>query len=43
LNHQEEHLSILPDVAEEVRDFYDRYPHPRPVDSLEKYRFLLRR
>ena len=28
--------SVL-DVAEEVRDFYDRYPYPPPVDSLEKY------
>ena len=27
-------------MAEEVRDFYDRYPYPRPVDSLEKYRRL---
>jgi SAM-dependent methyltransferase len=26
------------DVAEEVRDFYDRSPYPRPIDSLEKYR-----
>ena len=25
------------DVAEEVRDFYDRYPYPPPVDNLEKY------
>jgi SAM-dependent methyltransferase len=25
------------DVAEKVRDFYDRYPYPSPVDSLEKY------
>jgi len=25
-------------TAEEVRDFYDRYPYPRPVDSLDKYR-----
>jgi SAM-dependent methyltransferase len=24
-------------VAEEVRHFYDQYPYPRPVDSLEKY------
>jgi len=24
-------------VAEEVRDFYDRYPYPPPVDDLEKY------
>src|SRR5271156_2684857 len=30
----------LPDVAEEVRHFYDRYPYPPPVDSLEKYRGL---
>ena len=29
-----------PDVAEEVRDFYDRYPYPQPLDSLEKYRQL---
>jgi SAM-dependent methyltransferase len=28
------------DVAEEVRSFYDRYPYPRPVDSLEQYRRL---
>ena len=27
-------------VAAEVRDFYERYPYPRPVDSLEKYRLL---
>lgn len=25
------------DVAAEVRDFYDRYPYPPPVDNLEKY------
>jgi SAM-dependent methyltransferase len=25
------------DIAEEVRDFYERYPYPPPVDSLEKY------
>jgi SAM-dependent methyltransferase len=30
----------LPGVSEAVRDFYDRYPYPRPVDSLEKYRRL---
>src|SRR5271170_7701783 len=28
------------DAAEEVRDFYDRYPYPPPVDNLEKYRQL---
>lgn len=27
-------------MAELVRDFYDRYPYPPPVDSLEKYRLL---
>jgi len=27
-------------VAAEVRDFYDRYPYPRPVASLEAYRQL---
>jgi len=34
---QEEEHSLSLDVAEEVRDFYERYPYPRPVDSLEKY------
>jgi 2-polyprenyl-3-methyl-5-hydroxy-6-metoxy-1,4-benzoquinol methylase len=29
-------------VAEIVRDFYDRYPYPPPVDSLEKYRLRWR-
>ena len=29
-----------PDAAEEVRDFYERYPYPRPIDSLEKYQRL---
>lgn len=33
---------LLPslDVAEEVRDFYDRYPYPPPVDNLAKYQRL---
>jgi SAM-dependent methyltransferase len=26
------------DVTEEVREFYDRYPYPAPVESLEQYR-----
>jgi SAM-dependent methyltransferase len=26
------------DIAEQVQDFYDRYPYPPPVDSLEQYR-----
>lgn len=25
------------DIADEVKSFYDRYPYPRPVDSLEQY------
>src|SRR6267143_2698756 len=35
-----EHVSVSPAVAQEVRDFYDRYPYPRPIASLEKYRRL---
>ena len=31
-------LSPLPDVAEEVRSFYDRYPYPRAIDNLDSYR-----
>ena len=27
-------------IADEVQSFYDRYPYPRPVDDLEKYRRL---
>jgi SAM-dependent methyltransferase len=30
--------SSLPGVAEEVRDFYDHYPYPPPVESLDTYR-----
>jgi SAM-dependent methyltransferase len=35
-----EHLPPSLDVADEVRDFYDRYPYPPPVDNLEKYQRL---
>jgi SAM-dependent methyltransferase len=36
-----EHRSAPPlSLAAEVRDFYDRYPYPRPVDDLGKYRRL---
>lgn len=28
------------DVAAQVRDFYERYPYPRPIDKLDKYRDL---
>jgi SAM-dependent methyltransferase len=37
---QKQHDSALQGVAEEVRDFYDHYPYPRPIDSLEEYRRL---
>jgi SAM-dependent methyltransferase len=37
---QKETDSALLGVAEEVRDFYDHYPYPRPIESLEKYRRL---
>ena len=40
VSQQEEHHSALPGVAEEVRDFYDHYPYPPPVDNLDKYRRL---
>jgi SAM-dependent methyltransferase len=35
-----EHRSGFMAVAEEVRDFYDRYPYPRPVEVLDQYRLL---
>lgn len=35
-----EHSSPSIDVTDDVRDFYDRYPYPRPVDSLDKYQRL---
>jgi SAM-dependent methyltransferase len=35
-----EYPSPVLDISEEVRSFYDRYPYPRPVDSLEQYRLL---
>jgi SAM-dependent methyltransferase len=28
----------LPEVADQVQDFYDRYPYPPPVGSLDRYR-----
>ena len=36
----QEHDLTLSGVAAEVRDFYNRYPYPPPVDNLEKYRRL---
>jgi len=40
LRKQEEQFSEVPGVADQVREFYDRYPYPRPIDSLERYRRL---
>jgi len=40
MSQQKEHHSAAVGVSEEVRDFYDRYPYPQPIDSLEKYRRL---
>ena len=30
----------MPGASAEVRDFYERYPYPRPVESLDNYRRL---
>ena len=38
MNQQREQHSTSLDAAEVVRDFYERYPYPRPIDSLDKYR-----
>ncbi len=35
-----EHDSIVLGAPAEVQDFYERYPYPRPINSLEKYRQL---
>jgi len=40
MSQQAEPLSRPVDVAEDVRDFYDRYPYPAPVESLDTYRRL---
>ena len=37
---QEEQDSAEPGLADQVREFYDRYPYPRPVESLVRYRRL---
>jgi SAM-dependent methyltransferase len=33
-------MQQLSEVVDEVRSFYDRYPYPPPVESLEQYRQL---
>jgi SAM-dependent methyltransferase len=40
MSQQREQNSTLPGGSSEVRDFYERYPYPRPIDSLDKYRRL---
>src|SRR5262245_6075762 len=40
MSQREEQHSRSPGVAAAVQDFYERYPYPRPIDSLEKYRRL---
>ena len=37
MSHLAERLSPSVNVAEEVRDFYEHYPYPPPVDDLESY------
>ena len=37
MSHQVEKHTVLFGKDEEVRDFYERYPYPRPVESLDKY------
>ncbi len=33
-------MIVVRNVAEEVREFYERYPYPPPVDDLERYRYV---
>lgn len=40
MSQQNEYAPALLGVADEVRDFYERYPYPPPVDNLENYRRL---
>ena len=40
MSKQEEQDSAESGLADQVREFYDRYPYPRPVESLVKYRRL---
>lgn len=40
MSQQKSHDSSLTGVTKEVQDFYERYPYPQPIDSLEKYRQL---
>ena len=40
MSQEEEQHSPSRGVAAEVQDFYERYPYPRPIDSLEEYQRL---
>ena len=40
MNHPNERDETTPPVADIVRDFYDKYPYPQPIDNLDKYRRL---
>jgi SAM-dependent methyltransferase len=40
MSQREKQHSRSAEVVAEVQDFYERYPYPRPIDSLEKYRRL---
>lgn len=40
MNPREDQPSPSLGLAPDVQDFYERYPYPRPIDSLEKYRQL---
>src|SRR5215510_3801638 len=40
MSQQEERRSRFAGVAAAVQDFYEWFPYPRPIDSLEKYRRL---
>jgi SAM-dependent methyltransferase len=40
MNELREQASEFEGVSEEVRYFYDQYPYPQPIDSLERYREL---
>ena len=40
LSQREEHHSISRGISGDVQDFYERYPYPRPLDSLNKYQQL---
>src|SRR5215472_15816363 len=40
MSQKEKQSSSSCGVAADVQDFYERYPYPRPIDNLEKYRRL---